>query len=64
MKGRQKEALGSSVQWIDRLPERFRGVMIANEVVDAMPVHALAWTREGVKERGLWCANEGHLAWK
>jgi SAM-dependent MidA family methyltransferase len=62
LKERQKETLGSSVQWIDRLPGRFRGVMIANEVVDAMPVHALAWTREGVRERGV-CANEGQLAW-
>ena len=42
--------------------ERFRGVMLANEVVDAMPVHALAWTRDGVLERGV-CANEGQLAW-
>ena len=28
------------VEWLDRLPRKFRGVMIANEVVDAMPVHA------------------------
>jgi SAM-dependent MidA family methyltransferase len=62
LKDRQKETLGSSVQWIDRLPERFRGMMIANEVVDAMPVHALAWTRAGILERGV-CANEGQLAW-
>ena len=33
-------ALGERVSWLDRLPERFRGVVIANEVVDAMPVHA------------------------
>jgi len=32
--------------------------MLANEVTDAMPVHALAWTRDGVLERGV-CANEG-----
>ncbi len=62
LKERQKEILGTSVQWLDRLPERFRGVMIANEVVDAMPVHALAWTRAGILERGV-CANEGQLAW-
>ncbi|HEY8068612.1 MAG TPA: SAM-dependent methyltransferase [Burkholderiales bacterium] len=62
LKQRQKETLGSSVQWIDRLPERFRGVMLANEVADAMPVHALAWTRAGILERGV-CANEGQLAW-
>jgi SAM-dependent MidA family methyltransferase len=36
--------------------------MLANEVVDAMPVHALAWRRDGVLERGV-CANEGQLAW-
>ncbi len=59
---RQRQLLGDSVQWLDRLPERFRGVMLANEVVDAMPVHALAWTRERVLERGV-CVNEGQLAW-
>jgi SAM-dependent MidA family methyltransferase len=59
---RQKARLGNRVEWLDRLPERFRGVMLANEVVDAMPVHALAWTRQGVMERGV-CANEGQLAW-
>lgn len=26
------------VQWLDRLPERFRGVVLANEVLDALPV--------------------------
>ena len=58
LRQRQQQLLGDSVQWIDRLPERFRGVMLANEVVDAMPVHALAWTPAGVLERGV-CANEG-----
>ena len=62
LRQRQKQLLGDSVQWLDRLPERFRGVMLANEVVDAMPVHALTWTRAGVLERGV-CANEGQLAW-
>ena len=59
---RQRQLLGDSVQWLDRLPRHFRGVMLANEVADAMPVHALAWTRSGVVERGV-CANEGQLAW-
>jgi SAM-dependent MidA family methyltransferase len=62
LRQRQQQRLGTSVQWLDRLPEHFRGVMLANEVVDAMPVHALAWTRAGVLERGV-CANEGQLAW-
>src|SRR5260221_5809650 len=40
LRQRQQQLLGNSVQWLDRLPERFRGVMLANEVVGAMPVHA------------------------
>jgi len=62
LRQRQKQLLGGGAQWLDSLPERFRGVMLANEVVDAMPVHALAWTPTGVLERGV-CANEGQLAW-
>jgi SAM-dependent MidA family methyltransferase len=62
LRQRQQQRLRGDVQWLDRLPRTFRGVMIANEVVDAMPVHALAWTRDGVLERGV-CANEGQLAW-
>jgi SAM-dependent MidA family methyltransferase len=62
LKQRQRRLLGDSAQWLDRLPERLRGVMLANEVVDAMPVHALAWTPAGILERGV-CANESQLAW-
>jgi SAM-dependent MidA family methyltransferase len=58
----QRERLGERARWIERMPASFCGVMIANEVVDAMPVHAIAWTRELVLERGV-CANEGTLAW-
>jgi len=56
---RQRARLGTRAQWIERLPEKFRGVMIANEVADAMPVHALAWRREGICERGV----DADLAW-
>lgn len=59
---RQRERLGERVRWLARLPERFRGVMIANEVLDAMPVHALVWTPEGIFERGV-CAAAGGFAW-
>ena len=48
--------------WLDRLPEHFHGVMIANEVVDAMPVHAVAWRDEGIFERGV-AIDDGKLAW-
>jgi SAM-dependent MidA family methyltransferase len=59
---RQRSRIGERAKWINHLPAGFRGVMLANEVVDAMPVHALAWTTAGIRERGV-CANEGELAW-
>jgi SAM-dependent MidA family methyltransferase len=59
---RQRKRLGARAQWIDRLPEGFRGVMLANEVADAMPAHALAWRREGILERGV-AEIDGRLAW-
>ena len=59
---RQRARIGDRAKWIDHLPQGFRGVMLANEVADALPVHALAWTNAGILERGV-CANEGQLAW-
>jgi len=59
---RQRARLGARAQWIERLPEGFRGVMLANEVLDAMPVHVLAWRREGIQERGV-ADVDGALAW-
>jgi SAM-dependent MidA family methyltransferase len=50
---RQSQRLGNRVRFLERLPERFSGVIVANEVVDAMPVHAVAWRANGVRERGV-----------
>lgn len=60
---RQRARLAGRATWLARLPERFRGVIIANEVVDAMPVHAVAWGAEGIMERGV-TIEEGKLAWR
>ena len=35
------------VEWLDSLPERFSGCLIGNEVLDAMPSHAVHWTGDG-----------------
>jgi SAM-dependent MidA family methyltransferase len=35
------------VQWLDRLPSRFRGCVLANEVLDAMPVHRFQISADG-----------------
>ena len=34
-------AWGDKVQWADQLPERFEGVVVGNEVLDAMPVELM-----------------------
>jgi SAM-dependent MidA family methyltransferase len=63
LRDRQKQRLKNSVQWLSTLPHGFRGVIIANEVVDAMPVHAVAWRPQGIMERGV-AADGGRLSWK
>src|SRR6267378_4506541 len=62
LRERQRARLGKRVQFIDTLPERWAGTVIANEVVDAMPVHAVAWTERGVMERGV-SFRDGKLVW-
>ncbi|MCX7148885.1 MAG: SAM-dependent methyltransferase [Rhodocyclales bacterium] len=36
------------VEWLDQLPERFSGCLLANELLDAMPTHAVRWADEGL----------------
>jgi len=63
LQARQQARLGARAQWLAALPERIRGVVIANEVVDAMPVHAVAWRPEGIMERGV-ALSDDHLVWQ
>jgi SAM-dependent MidA family methyltransferase len=53
------------VQWLDALPERFEGVVVGNEVLDAMPVTLLARVGGAWFERGVALADDGgdRLAW-
>ena len=44
------------VVWADTLPETMQGVIVGNEVLDAMPVKLLAWTGEQWLERGVGLA--------
>ncbi|HQR05141.1 MAG: SAM-dependent methyltransferase [Proteobacteria bacterium] len=66
---RQRETLATHapefldrVEWLDRLPDHFSGCIIGNELLDAMPVHALAWRAEGLFERGVTLHADG-LDW-
>jgi len=56
-------AMQQLVDWTDKLPERFTGVVIANEVLDALPVHVMEWRDEGVFERGV-AVRDGALVWE
>ncbi|MEI8163153.1 MAG: SAM-dependent methyltransferase [Betaproteobacteria bacterium] len=69
LRARQKETLAEHapqfagcVEWLDHLPERFSGCLVGNEVLDAMPTHALRWDDAGpgcsVLERGVGIAAE------
>lgn len=40
----------SCVGWLDRPPEAFAGVVIANEVLDALPVERFVRRRDGVRQ--------------
>ncbi|WP_417069131.1 class I SAM-dependent methyltransferase [Niveibacterium terrae] len=41
------------VQWLDSLPNAFDGVVIGNEVLDAMPVELAVWREEAILQRGV-----------
>jgi SAM-dependent MidA family methyltransferase len=46
------------VVWLDKLPENFSGVILANEVLDAMPVHKFRQGDSGILERFVSCQDK------
>jgi SAM-dependent MidA family methyltransferase len=70
LRERQRKTLArhaDRVRWADQLPERFEGVVLGNEVLDAMPVqllHRVGGQAEGVwHERGVALDDGGALVW-
>lgn len=55
--------LAARVRWLDALPTQFEGCVIANEVLDVMPVHCLSWQGGQISERGVALAEDGSLSW-
>jgi SAM-dependent MidA family methyltransferase len=49
----RQPALMDRLDWISALPEKFDGAIVANEVLDALPVHLVAWRKDGLVERGV-----------
>jgi SAM-dependent MidA family methyltransferase len=50
--------MAHKVVWADSLPEQMQGVIVGNEVLDAIPVHLLTWTGEHWLERGVSLADD------
>ena len=70
LRERQRETLaahGAVVRWADALPDTFEGVVLGNEVLDAMPVqllHRVGGQAGGVwHERGVALDDGGALVW-
>ena len=55
------------VQWLDALPEKFCGTILANEVLDALPVHLVVWrggVDGGIFERCVVRSSPYRFAWE
>jgi SAM-dependent MidA family methyltransferase len=53
----------SRISWLDSLPKKFNGIIFANEVLDAMPVHRFIWNKNTVQECGVACENN-QFVWR
>ncbi len=65
LRARQQARLarfGGRVRWLDALPDAFSGVVLGNEVLDAMPVQLLHFDGSAWCERGVAWHQDG-LAW-
>ncbi|BBI98506.1 SAM-dependent methyltransferase [Ferrigenium kumadai] len=50
--------LSGRVRWLDELPATFSGAVVANEVLDALPVHLVHWQDSAIAERGVSVSGE------
>jgi SAM-dependent MidA family methyltransferase len=69
LRARQRELLlslpadlNARVEWLDAPPAAIRGVILANEVLDALPVKRFRWEGGGFLELGVECA-AGQFRW-
>lgn len=55
-------ALADRAVWLDTLPDTFDGIVIANEVLDALPVRIVEWRDGSLHEAGVTIRDKG-FAW-
>lgn len=63
LRERQQRRLGDRVAWVDTLPQDFRGVILANEVADALPVERFTVQAGELHALGVSFAADGTPAW-
>jgi len=51
------------VEWLDQLPDEFNGVVLANELLDALPAHLVRWEGHEIRELGVVCNETGGFMW-
>ncbi len=51
------------VEWLDRLPDRYTGAVVANELLDALPAHVVVWRADGIYEKGVGLDANGRFTW-
>jgi SAM-dependent MidA family methyltransferase len=54
--------LSQKIVWLETLPQTFAGLVLGNEVLDALPVHLVAWHEKDISERGVAMEN-GRFVW-
>jgi SAM-dependent MidA family methyltransferase len=71
LRARQAEAIQARVPqfadrvvWLDALPEAFSGCILANEVLDVMPVQLAVWRDGQIFERGVALDEAGAFGWQ
>jgi len=72
LRDRQKKAIKARLPhlykyfvWLDRLPESpFSGIILGNELLDAMPVHLLKIEQKALFERYIALDNKGDFIWQ
>lgn len=68
LRARQQQLIGqrlphllNRVHWLDALPDTFSGAIVANEVLDALPVHLLHWQGNAITELGVATGESGFI---
>lgn len=55
--------ISQKITWLETLPQTFSGLVVANEVLDALPANLVVWHGKGISQRGVSVEN-GRFVWR